>query len=916
MFGRFVGTVTVASAVWFHGLGSAQQQRPTPAYRIATVAGTGFAGDGGLATAASIAAPEGLAVDSAGNLYLADNAGHRIRKVDSSGRITTIAGNGTPGFRGDGGPAAASVINAPYSLVLDPAGNLYFADYGNQRIRRISAQDGVISTIAGGGGATAAAGASDALSARFLGPRNLAIDRAGNIYISDFADHRLYRVSPGGGIAALNVPLKSPTGLAVDRDGTSLYIADSGNRAIQRLAAASSQLTPALTLPSGTPLGLAVDPRDGSLLIALSNPNQLVRHVPGGGTVSIVAGTESAPSATRDVAVSASGAIFFSRARQVFRSVSTSVAVVAGDGVANPPIVENAEARRSVLQSPMGIVLDTTGGFFIAEEASKRVRRVSPDGLVRTVAGGGLPVGSSNGDGGPATAARLEGPAAVAWDPVAGLRIADAAAHRVRGVLASGNIFTVAGDGEPGFRGDNGPASQARLNRPRGVAFDRAGNLYIADTGNHRIRRVAPSGFIATVAGSGVRGYFGDGGPAAQAQLNGPQGVAIDADGALYIADTGNHAVRRVAPDGSISTVAGTGFRGPAALNLPAAVAADPREPGVVFVADTFNHRVRRLDVASGRIDTVAGDGTPGYWGDDGAALAASLNAPTGLAVHPASGVIYIADFDNQRIRLLAPDASLAPPSDSPALPPAEVAATPPAEIVVMNAASLRSGPVAPGMIASVFGTSIGPARAVTAELSAAPGGAGRLPFQLAGIDVRFDGTPAAIFYASPDQLNVEVPRLAGAPRDNVAVEVRLDTKLVAAGRVSLVSSQPALFTTQPGLGPAVAVNEDGTVNSESNPAARGSVVTLFATGDGATDPVGIDGIPAGNPPPRAAQPVSVRVGGAEAEVLFAGRAPGFVGLLQLNVRLPGVFTAPGIRPLLLTVGGVASQSGVTIAVR
>ena len=861
-------------------------------FRIATVAGSNFVGDGGTAVAAMLSSVEGLAADAAGNLYIADSADHRIRRVDSQGRITSVAGNGSAGFRGDRGPAAQAILNSPYGIAVDAAGNLLVADYGNRRVRRIGV-DGSILTVAGGG---------DALGVQFLGPRNVALDSAGNLYVSDYADHRILRiaaadgrvtVAAGTGVSGHNgdgagtaTQLSFPAGLAVDRYGA-LFVADSGNKLVRRIS--NGQVTTILggagsPVSLGTPVGLAFD-RDGNLFVADSAAKRLYRRA-ANGAVSAVA--DAIP--VRDVAVDSLGAVSFGGARQVMKLTANGArALLAGNG-ASAQIVENADARLSVLQGPMGVAVDASGQLYIAEERVGRVRRVSTSGLIQTVAGGGLPTGSSVGDGGPATQARLVDPVAVAWDPVAGLRVVDYLGNRVRGLLPNGNIYTVAGDGEPGYRGDSAPASQSRLNRPRAAAFDREGNLYVADSFNHRIRKIGANGMVITVAGSGVRGYYGDGGRAAEAQLNAPQGVAVDLAGQIYIADSGNHAIRRVSPEGILSTVAGTGVRGYAgdgvnatlaALNSPAAVAVDAN--GLLLIADTFNHRVRRV-TAAGLIETIAGDGTPGYSGDDGPGALAQLNSPAGLAVD-AVGSIYVADLDNNRVRLLTP---------SEAAPSADLS-TAPIVLAVMNAASLRAGPVAPGMIASLVGGGIGPASAVQAELNG-----GRLPLSLGGVEVRVDGIPSAIFYAGPDQINIEIPRSL-ATKAGVTVEVRRAGGLVAATRVDSASAQPALFTAGQGVGQAVVINEDGSRNSDGNPAARGTVVTLFGTGAGETEP---------------ALPVQVQVGAAPGEVLFAGRAPGLVGLFQVSVKLPGLFTPPGVRPLTLTVGQMTSQPGVTIAVR
>ena len=848
-------------------------------FRITTVAGTNFVGDGGTAAAATLSSVEGLAADAAGNLYIADSTDHRIRRVDRQGGITTVAGNGSAGFRGDGGAAAQAILNSPYGIAVDAAGNLLVADYGNRRVRRIGV-DGSIRTVAGG---------ADAAGVQFLGPRNVALDSAGNLFVSDYADHRIYRIAAsdgrvtvvaGTGVSGHNgdgagvaTQLSFPAGLAVDRNGA-LLVADSGNKAVRRIS--NGQVTTILggagsPVNLGTPVGLAFD-RDGNLYIADSSAKRIYR-LSANGAVSTVVDAIT----VRDVAVDLSGTVCFGGARQVWKAgVSGAPAALAGNG-STVKIVENADARLTALQGPMGVAVDSSGQIYIAEERTSRVRRVSAGGLIQTVAGGGLPTGASNGDGGPATQARLVDPVAVAWDPVAGLRVVDYLGNRVRGLLPNGNIYTVAGDGEPGFRGDLGPASQARINRPRGAAFDLDGNLYVADSFNHRIRKIGASGLVTTVAGSGVRGYLGDGGRATEAHLNAPQGVAVDSAGQIYIADSGNHAIRRVSPDGIISTVAGTGIRGYAgdgvpaalaALNSPAAVAVDA--DGLLLVADTFNHRVRRV-TAAGSIETIAGDGTAGYWGDDGPAALAQLNSPAGLAVD-AAGRVYVADLDNNRVRLLTATGEAAP---------ADVSSPAPAALTVMNAASLRAGPVAPGMIASLVGAGIGG------------------PDQV----VQVDGVVAAILFAGPGQINIEVPRALLAAKADVAVEARrmADGAVVAATRVEPVAAQPALFTTAQGVGQAVALNEDGSLNSADNPAARGGVVTLFGTGEGLAEP---------------ALAVQVHVGTAQGEVLAAGRAPGLAGVFQVKVKLPGLFTAPGVRPLTLTVGGVASQPGVTIVAK
>ena len=269
--------------------------------------------------------------------------------------------------------------------------------------------------------------------------------------------------------------------------------------------------------------------------------------------------------------------------------------------------------------------------------------------------------GSTNsgfgGDGGPAINAQLNQPVTAAFDGSGNMFIADTGNNRIRKVTSSGTISTVAGNGAIGFSGDGGAATSAALNSPRGVAVDGSGNIYIADTGNSRIRKVSSSGVIATIAGTGVAGFAGDGGPAANAQFSSPQGVAVDGSGNVYISDRGNARIRVINASGVISTIAGTGVpgfggdNGPATsaqLNIPAGIALDGS--GNLFIADQVNQRIRKMAVSGGTITTVAGNGTQGFTGDGAAATNAELSNPQGVGVD-SSGNIYIADTGNSRVR-------------------------------------------------------------------------------------------------------------------------------------------------------------------------------------------------------------------------------------------------------------------------
>jgi sugar lactone lactonase YvrE len=558
--------------------------------RMSVVAGngtSGFSGDGGLAAEASLSNPTGLAADEAGNLYIADQGNQRIRKVDIAGIITTVAGNGTAGFSGDGGPGVVASLFNPTGLATDRAGNLYIADQGNQRIRKMNTS-GIITTVAGNGTAGFSGDGGPAVVASLSFPTGVAADRAGNLQIADQGNHRIRKVNSAGIITT------------AAGNGTAGFFGDGG---------------PAVVAGLSFPAGVATD-EAGSFYIADQN-NLRIRQVDPAGVITTVAGN---------------GTAGFS-----------------GDG--EPATVAS-------LFHPTGVAVDRSGNLYIADRDNHRIRKVDPAGVITTLAGSGT--AGFSGDGGPATAAELANPTGIAVIGFANpsIYIADFSNHRVRKVDSAGFITTVAGNGLAGFSGDGGPATAASLADPFAVAVDVSGNLFIADRDNQRIRKVDIDGVITTVAGNGMAGFSGDGGSATAASLYFPFGVAVDDAGNLYIADRNNQRIRRVDPAGVITTVAGNGTAGfsgdggpafIAALSFPSGVAVD--NAGNLYIADQNNQRIRRVDPA-GVITTVAGNGSFGFFGDGGPATAASLAFPIGMVVDGADN-LYIADHLNQRIRLV-----------------------------------------------------------------------------------------------------------------------------------------------------------------------------------------------------------------------------------------------------------------------
>jgi trimeric autotransporter adhesin len=327
------------------------------------------------------------------------------------------------------------------------------------------------------------------------------------------------------------------------------------------------------------------------------------------------------------------------------------IITVAGDSTAGYS-GDGGAATAAELHSPYGVAFDAWGNLYVSDFYNNVIRKVAPSGTISTVAGGGT---SGLGDGGAATAAALANPYGVAVDVAGNLHIGDYFNARIRKVTPSGTISTVVGNGTLGYAGDGGAATAAELDLPTGVAVDASGNLYIADALNAVIRKVAPSGTISTVAGTGTSGYSGDGGAATAAELDEPCGVAVDAAGNLYIADKNNNRIRKVTPSGTIGTAAGGGTSGlgdggtatAAELFEPMGVAVDVS--GNLYIADNGNDRIRKVTL-SGTISTVAGNGTYGCSGDVGAATAAALAGPQEVAVD-ASGNLYIADVNNNRIR-------------------------------------------------------------------------------------------------------------------------------------------------------------------------------------------------------------------------------------------------------------------------
>jgi uncharacterized protein (TIGR03437 family) len=867
--------VDTAGNVYFASLHSVFKVDATGTLtRIAGSGRYGNSGDGFAATSAQLGFPEGIAIDSAGNVYVVDHDANLIRRITAAGAISTYAGTGTPGFAGDHGPAAAAQFRNPTGLAIDAADNLYVADTDNNVIRKIS-RDGTITTVAGNTQRGYGGDGAPATDAFLNAPEGMAVDAAGNLFIADTFNHRVRKVTPDGNIGtfagngypgfsgdnnpAAGTTLQLPTDVAVDRQGR-VYIADLGS---SRIRMVSDGL---MTTVAGSSSG--IQPLDGEAAtsVRLSGPTGVA--VDAAGNLYIAEGSIGSGSGLdagdfKIWKVSVAGAIF--------TLAGTGVRSFSGD---------TGPAALAQLDTPTGMAMDAAGNLYLADTANNRVRRISPDGTIVTVAGNGN--AGFAGDGRSATAALLNHPMGLALDTDGTLYIADTGNNRVRQVSPAGDIGTWAGNGNAAYFGDGDRAVAAALRAPRAVALDAEGALYISDTENHRIRKVV-NGMIETIAGS-HQGFGGDGNPGTDALLNFPSALAIDPLGNVFIADQGNGRVRKLDPNGIITTVAG----GDGSLTTPRALALD--RAGNLYVSDSTANQVGRV-TPDGKVTAVAGSGACCYANDGGPALTASLNGPWGLAAD-AAGRLYVADTGNDAIRLLQP------------APTGGGAAT------VANGASNQPGPIAPGEIVAIFGIGLGPAQPVQFQ---SLNSLGLVSTELAGVSVLFNGIYAPVLYASATQVTVVVPY--GASGSPVQIAVQYQSRIVLTTSAPLAPTAPAIFTADSsGKGQAVSVNQDGTANGPGHPAPAGSTVTLYATGEGQTSPAGFDGKPAGALPPHPVAPVSVTIGGQPATLLSAGGVPGMVaGIMQVTVKVPSGLAQAGPAPVVLQVGVASSPSGVTL---
>lgn len=608
---------------------------------ITTVAGTGradFSGDGSLAVGASLNAPESVAIDSKGNLFISDTGNHCIRKVDAdTGKITTVAGKGKmSGFDGDNGQATSALLDSPSGITLDRQGNLFIADFNNSRIRKVDVNS-VITTVAGNEISGFNGDGKPATQASLSFPIGIFIDDSGNFLIADSANNRIRKVDAitgiistiagtgqdsynGDQIAATSANLNFPTSVVVDSAGN-LFITDSFHNRVRKVDAVSKMIS--TVAGNGTPDFTG----DGSLATS-SGLRPIDVIVDGTGNLVIATDEDN---------------------NRIFKVDSQTQRILTLAGTGKVDFDGDNFLATSAVVSPINLSFDNNGNLLIADRFTNRIRRVDAStGIITSVAGCTQDNGNCPDDGTMATNINLS-PTDVVVDKLGNILIAESDNNIIRQVDSNQNIKIIAGTGEAGFSGDGGLATKAKLSSPTSIIVDKSGNILIADSDNGRIRKIDSNGVITTLIDKA--GEF-------------PISITLDGSGNLFIADAFDNIVRRFDSSSKVlRSVAGRGcdllldpdcLPGDSGLAILAGLGTptDTIIDGVgnLFISEAFTNRVRQVNASTGVINAFIGNGKADFSGDGAAALQASLNFVRSLAVDKA-GNLFIADLNNGRIR-------------------------------------------------------------------------------------------------------------------------------------------------------------------------------------------------------------------------------------------------------------------------
>ena len=1005
-------------------LSSAQSSFP---YAVNTLAGSGPLGDGGPATAALLEFPQSVVADGAGNIYIGDNGNGKIRAVNASGTIKTLAfgtaasmkmdssgniyasdgvaliykilPNGdisvfagtTPGYGGDNGPATAAMLSGPNGVAVDALGDVFVADTDNQVIREIT-PDGKIRTIAGNGTLGFGKNGVAATSTGLAYPYGVEVDAAGNVYISEeffirkVATSGLITTIAGNGASpidgtAIDTAIGPFVALAVDKS-SNLYLADSYYNMVRMIAPAGNITTLAGSKVAGFggdgsygfralldyPSGVSVDPQ-GNVYIA-DQWNQRIRKLTAAGIISTVAGAthyagDGGPATAallhrpEQAITDSAGNLYISDTdNNVIRKVDTQgvITTIAGTGICDYG-GDNGKAISATLCSPEGLAFDSAGNLYIADWGDCVVRRIGTNGIITTVAGNQT-CANAVPSGNPAYVS-LDGPYGLAFDSHGYLYISDNAANRVSVVNLSATPPTIspfAGTGTAGSNGDGGLSSSAQLNAPAHIAAGPDGSIYIADGGNNRVRKVVPAapgspGISGTVGGIETKG----------GSLSGPDGIVVDASNNLYVAWQGSDVVTQTTAAGFTSVVAGTGAEGfsgdgglapKATFSGPAGLSEDAS--GNLYLSDLLNNRVRKLtpDILTG-MAVKSGDGQSG---DTGTALPSplivTLTFQGGVGV-PGIPVTFAVTSGSATLSLLMTSTD----SNGNAGVAATLGSTPGPVVVTASAAGVSpvqfhltaisavplpaiatggiigaggsTPPVtqlSPGGFATIFGSNFAPP-GTFAQAQAGP-----WPIELGSVCVTVNGVPAFVTFASPTQINFQVPTIPV----NAAVNVQVLSNCGASDELQSAVQSVATLAATPeflywlknanGSDPVVAVDSvtgayigaAGLIpGAIFTPAKPGEILTIYGVSFGPTNPAAVPG----TPPTGAAQSIytaAVTLGTVNLDpsaIFYAGVSPGTAGLYQLNIQVPASL-ADGDYPLVLTLGSFTTPAGGFITVK
>lgn len=718
----------IGGNIYVTEMGSNLIRKITPTGVVTTLAGSGNADYAdGTGTSASFNYPAGIVVDISGNVYVADLYNNRIRKITPAGVVTTLAGSGTQGYA-DGTGTSAS-FNYPYDITVDAFGNVYLAESNNNRIRKITSA-GVVTTIAGSGDAGYLDGVAS--EAQFSSPSGITVDNRGNLYISDFMNHRVRKMNLGG----YHISRPLPSGLTFDpstgtisgtplvEDSTRTYTISASNSSgtstcqitigvvqymlpsvvshattnIRETTAIARGTLSTLGVPTCSSYGFCWSSTNTLPTIADSKIDKGAANATGDFTASFAGLTPGTLYYARAYAINNAGiaygnaiafntitpppAISYASTSAVvqsnsLRAASTTPPVITPgtsvyhfvQGTAITPLVPistggtvpatipdsvstfagngnygyaDGTGTSAMFSSPYGISADAENNVYIADWGNYRVRKITPVGVVSTLAGNGTS-GYADGTG---TSAIFSTPIGVVAEGYGNVYVADYA--RIRKINSTGVVSTLAGNGTIGYV--DGTATAAKFGSVSGVTIDGAGNVYVADQTNNRIRKITPAGVVTTLAGSGAEGSADGIGTAAS--FNMPWGVATDTANNVYVSDQGNNKIRKITPAGVVTTFAGSGTQGSAdgtgtaaTFNSPIGITTD--EAGNVYVSDYENSKIRKI-TQSGVVTTMAGSGNQDY--ADGVGSSATFNYPTGLAMDKL-GNLYVVDPGNNRIR-------------------------------------------------------------------------------------------------------------------------------------------------------------------------------------------------------------------------------------------------------------------------